>query len=106
MRRKDLESTILFDKWNKKWGRAIVKEGDKSFINQVIKKLRGKYVVSINKYKPINYKEFYNKFINKGLLKGKDNIIRELRNRYKSRLEYQTEEGQYVSSNDVKMLSN
>ena len=70
------------------------------------KELRGRYRVLINKQKMINYNELFYRFINKCLLKEKDNIVCEQRNKYKSKHESKTEEDQYESSNDIKMLSN
>ena len=106
LRRKDLDDTILFDKWNKKWGRAIVKKTDKSFVYQVKKTWKGKYIVFMGKEKPINYKEFYEKFKNKGLLRGKKNIISELRNKFQAKIKDQKESSQVIFSKAVKMLSN
>ena len=106
LRRKDLEDTILFDKWNKKWGIAIVKEAHKSFVYQIKKKWIGKYIVFLGKKKPINYKEFYEKFKNEGLLRGKENIISELRNRFQGKIKDQKESSQVIFSNDINMLSN
>ena len=106
LKRRDLVDTILLDKWNKKWGRAIVKENGKSFVYQVKKTWRGKYVVSLERNKPVDYKVFYEKFKYKGLLKGKENIIVELRNRYEVRNKARFEDSHYNSSNDAKMFSN
>ena len=82
LKRKDLVDNILLDKWNKKWGRAIVMENGKSFVYQVKKTWRGKYVVCLERNKSVDYKIFYERFKYKGLLKRKENIIAELRNRY------------------------
>ena len=84
LRRKNMEDTILIDKCNKKLGRAIIKDNNCSYIYQVKRTLREKYVVFLNK-EPINYKIFYQKFKDYGQIKDKENIIRELRNRFEER---------------------
>ena len=40
-----MEDTFLIDKWNKKLRRAIIKDSNGSYINQVKRTLREKYVV-------------------------------------------------------------
>ena len=63
---------------SKQWSRAIVKNQEEIKVFKVKRTRRGKYIVIINKT-PIDYKVFYEEMEEKGLLKGRDNLILELR---------------------------
>ena len=76
--RKQLEETILLNRGSKQWGRAIVKNQEKTKVIKVKKTRRCKYIALINRV-PINYRVFYEEMENKGLIKGNKNIISELR---------------------------
>ena len=60
----------------------------------------------LERIKPLNYKIFYEKFKCKGLLKEKENIIVELRNRYEEPNKARYEDSHINSSNKAKMFSN
>ena len=87
-------------------GRAIVKKNAKSFVYQVKRTWIEKYVVFLERNKPIDYNIFYEKFKYKGLLKGKENIIAELRNRNGVWKKARFEDSHHNSSNHEKMFSN
>ena len=74
-------------------------------IYQVKRTLRGKYVVFVNK-QPINYKIFYQKSIYYGLIKSKENIVRELRNKFEERARAKIASSQNIISNDMKKHTN
>ena len=76
--RSDMENTILPDRNNKRKGKVVVKEDDKTHICHVIK-TKSNFIMIYLKGKLINFRKFYAKFNGNGLIKGKQNIINELR---------------------------
>ena len=70
------------------------------------KEIWEEYVVFLKRILPVNYKMLYEKFKYKGLLKGKENILTELRNRYEEGKKDKFDDSYYNSSNDAKMFPN
>ena len=75
--RRDLDNTILPDRNNKRKGKVVVKEDDKTHIYHVIK-TKSNFIMIYLKGKLINFRKFYAKFNENGLIKGKQNIMNEL----------------------------
>ena len=78
IQRKDLNSSILLDRDNKRRGRVVVKDNEKTYIYHIIK-TKTNFIMIYLKGKLVNFKNFYLKFKDEGLVKGKYDIIREIK---------------------------
>ena len=96
IKRKDLRSSILPYEGNKRKGRVAVIGKDKLYIYQKLK-TRSNYILINVRGILINYKKFFQKFMDKGLVIGRNNIRNEIKSfeelKLKNMEEYRRENG-------------